>query len=83
MKTATVRDLRNAFPRIAEWIEEGESVEITRNGKRFARLVPTKPESPKQFKMPDIMKRLKEDFGDKVLDWEDLKKGIEISRGDS
>ena len=40
MKTATVRDLRNQFPLVARWIEEGESVEITRSGKPFARLAP-------------------------------------------
>jgi prevent-host-death family protein len=39
MKTATVSDLRNRFPLVAAWIEEGESVEITKAGKPFARLV--------------------------------------------
>jgi antitoxin (DNA-binding transcriptional repressor) of toxin-antitoxin stability system len=38
MKTATIRDLRNSFPTVAKWIEEGECVEITRSGKPFARL---------------------------------------------
>jgi antitoxin (DNA-binding transcriptional repressor) of toxin-antitoxin stability system len=38
MKTATVRDLRNRFPRIAAWIKQGQPVEITRAGKAFARL---------------------------------------------
>jgi antitoxin (DNA-binding transcriptional repressor) of toxin-antitoxin stability system len=43
MKTATVRDLRNKFPRVAAWIAEGEAVEITKAGKLFARLVPATP----------------------------------------
>jgi len=30
MKTATVRDLRNHFPRVAAWIAEGQPVDITR-----------------------------------------------------
>ena len=33
MKTATVRDLRNRFARVAAWIAEGEPVEITKAGK--------------------------------------------------
>ena len=83
MKTATVRDLRNSFPRVARWIEQGESVEITKNGKHFARLVPTPPSPQKGFRMPDVMKRLQEDFGSKVFDAEDLRKGLEMSRGNS
>lgn len=67
MKTATVRDLRNRFPRVASWIAEGEPVEITKNGKPFARLLPAVPEKPRRFKMPDIMARLKKDFGDRVF----------------
>jgi prevent-host-death family protein len=66
MKTATVRDLRNRFPRVASWIAEGEPVEITKSGKPFARLLPAVPERPRRFKMPDIMARLKKDFGDRV-----------------
>ena len=40
MKTASIRDLRNDFRRVAKWIEVGESVRIVRRGKPFARLVP-------------------------------------------
>ena len=53
MKTATVRDLRNRFPRVAAWIKQGEPVEITRAGKRFARLVPAESQKPRRFKMPE------------------------------
>ena len=68
MKTATVRDLRNRFPRVAAWIDEGEPVEITKSGKPFARLVPPAPEkTPKLVKMPDIMARLKGTFGDRIF----------------
>ena len=65
MKTATVRDLRNRFPRVAAWIAEGEPVEITRAGKLFARLVPP-AKTPKLVK-PDIMARLKETWGDRIF----------------
>jgi antitoxin (DNA-binding transcriptional repressor) of toxin-antitoxin stability system len=67
MKTATIRDLRNAFPRVAAWIAEGESVEITKAGKVFAHLVPPiAADNPKPVK-PDIMARLKETWGDRVF----------------
>ena len=46
MKTATVRDLRNHFADVAKWIEEGEQISITRNGKTFATLSPAKPAAP-------------------------------------
>lgn len=72
MKTATVRDLRNRFPRVAAWIDEGEPVEITKSGKPFARLVPAAPGKPRRFKMPDIMARLRANFGDKVYSAEEV-----------
>ena len=72
MKTATVRDLRNHFARVATWIAEGEPVEITKAGKIFAHLVPAKPEKPRRFKMPDIMARLERTFGDRVYSAEEV-----------
>ena len=82
MKTATVRDLRNHFPRVAAWIQQGQPVEITRAGKPFARLLPAKPPKPRRFKMPDILARLKRDFGDRVYDARDTARGLAESRGD-
>jgi prevent-host-death family protein len=82
MKTATVRDLRNEFSRLSSWIEDGETVEITKNGKPFAVLSPSSLPQKAEFKMPDFMARLKEDFGDKVYDSEDLARGLAESRGD-
>lgn len=40
MKTATVRDLRNHYSGLLEWIEAGEEIRITRRGIPVARLVP-------------------------------------------
>jgi prevent-host-death family protein len=74
MKTATVRDLRNRFPRVASWLAEGEPVEITKSGKPFARLLPAVPEKPRRFKMPDIMARLNRDFGDCVFSSKEIAK---------
>ena len=82
MKTATVRDLRNHFPRVAAWIEEGESVEITKSGKVFARLLPAVPKIPRKFKMPDITARLHRTFGDSCYDSSDIAQGLALSRGE-
>jgi len=82
MKTATVRDLRNRFPLVAAWIEQGESVEITKAGKIFARLMPAEPEKPRKFKMPDIMERLERTFGVASYDAADITRGLEASRGE-
>lgn len=62
MKRASVRDLRNAFPQVARWIEEGECVEITRSGKPFARLAPIPSASEKDLEIPKFMDRLAEYF---------------------
>jgi antitoxin (DNA-binding transcriptional repressor) of toxin-antitoxin stability system len=67
MKTATVRDLRNQFPRVAAWIENGEEVGITKSGKLFARLVPAAPAKQAKLVKPDIMARLKETWGDRIF----------------
>jgi prevent-host-death family protein len=82
MKTATARDLRNHFARIAAWIKQGEPVEITKAGKPFARLVPAVPEKPRRFKMPDIKERLDQTFGETCYDAADVARGLTASRGE-
>ena len=67
MKTATVRDLRNRFARVAAWIAEGEPVEITKSGKPFARLMPARKAKARKLVKPDIMAQLKETWGDRVF----------------
>jgi antitoxin (DNA-binding transcriptional repressor) of toxin-antitoxin stability system len=62
MKTATIRDLRNSFPTVARWIEEGECVEITRSGKPFARLEPIQVEPSTSLSMPDFLARMRQQF---------------------
>jgi len=66
MKTATVADLRNNFPRISALIDNGESVDITKRGRVVARLVPP-VDTPKKLVKPDIMAQLKEVWGDRVF----------------
>jgi len=47
MKTASVRDLRLHFPSVERWLAEGESVAITKSGKRIAMLTKSVPEPEK------------------------------------
>ncbi len=64
MKTASVADLRNRFPSVFRWIEEGETVELTKRGKIVARIVPAPKPKPRKFKMPDFAARAREIMGD-------------------
>ena len=61
MKTASVRDLRQNFPRVMAWIEDGEEVAVTLRRKVIARLVPEREASPAK---PDFKAR----FGKPVAD---------------
>ena len=67
MKTATVRDLRNSFARVSRWLEAGETIEVTKRGRVFARLFPVSPPKAGCAPKPDIMARLRADFGDFVV----------------
>ena len=65
MRTATVADLRNNFPRVFRWIEEGESVKVTKRGRVIARLVPVEQPRRKKLRVPDFLAIQKEIFGPK------------------
>ena len=56
MKTATVREIRNEFAKILNWVEDGEQVEITKRKRVVARLVPVKAK-PKKLEWPDFEAR--------------------------
>ncbi len=67
-RTATVRDLRNRFAAVAKWIEDGESVTITRSGAAFALLAPAREEKPRKVdwaarfkRRPPLGKKLSEE----------------------
>lgn len=64
MKTATVADLRNRFPSVYRWIEEGETVELTKRGKVIARIVPAPLAKPRKIKWPDFAAIRREIHGD-------------------
>jgi antitoxin (DNA-binding transcriptional repressor) of toxin-antitoxin stability system len=65
-KTATVADLRNNFRRVSAWIANGESVEIIRRGKNFARLTPAAAAPAKPTKV-DFKRQLRAVWGQKSL----------------
>jgi len=74
VKTATVRELRNEFPRIEAWVHEGESVNISKRGKVIATLVPALGAKASGQGLPkvDIMARLQETWGDRVFTMEQV-----------
>ncbi len=47
MNSATTADLRNHFRRISSWLDKGETVEILKHGKPYARLLPIGQAEPK------------------------------------
>ena len=65
MRTLSVREAQHGFAAMLDLVAAGEDVEITRRHRVVARVVPaTRPRT--RAKWPDIMARLREDFGDKV-----------------
>jgi prevent-host-death family protein len=73
MKTATIRDLRNEFARVSKWLEDGQTVQITKRGKPFARVVP----EPKAKKLLGCMvgtAKVPPDIDEPVnVEWEAMK----------
>jgi antitoxin (DNA-binding transcriptional repressor) of toxin-antitoxin stability system len=73
MKTATVADLRNNFRLVSSWIEHGETVQILKRGRTFAQLTAIRNDAvPKIIEKPDIMARLDEVWGDRVLSMDEV-----------
>ena len=65
MKTASVRDIRQNFPAVMRWIEEGENVAITMRRKIVARLIPERPPITRTAATPDFDVISKRIFGTK------------------
>jgi antitoxin (DNA-binding transcriptional repressor) of toxin-antitoxin stability system len=73
MKTATVADLRNNFRLVSSWIEHGETVQIVKRGRPFARLTGISEDAaPDRPPKPDVMARLTEVWGDRVFSMEEV-----------
>jgi antitoxin (DNA-binding transcriptional repressor) of toxin-antitoxin stability system len=81
MKTATVRDLRTKFPVLARWMDNGEPIEITRRGRVVAHLTPAAGVKAGKVKKPDIMKQLREIYGDYVIPEEEVKAILDYNKG--
>ena len=81
MKTASVRDLRQDFPRILAWLEAGEEVAITLRRQAVARLIPLPQKNQAKRPLPDITRRLQKVFGSKVIPDKTMRAIIEQDRG--
>ena len=46
MRSTTVRELRNNYSKVLEWVSQGEEVEVTRRGKAVAKVVPIASAEP-------------------------------------
>jgi antitoxin (DNA-binding transcriptional repressor) of toxin-antitoxin stability system len=67
MKTVTVRELRNSFPRLEAWLSEGEEIRIEKRGQPIAILTAWRPESATQIAKPDFAARRRAIWGDRVF----------------
>jgi antitoxin (DNA-binding transcriptional repressor) of toxin-antitoxin stability system len=65
MKTASLSDLRYGFEKIERLLDQGEEIQIIKQGRVIARLIPDGAEATKQA--PDFLARLRTIYGDKVL----------------
>jgi antitoxin (DNA-binding transcriptional repressor) of toxin-antitoxin stability system len=81
MKSASVRDLRQDFPRVLGWLRDGERVSITMRRKAIATIIPRirKNRVPKQ--MPNLTARLRKAFGDHVIQDEVVTSLMDQNRG--
>jgi antitoxin (DNA-binding transcriptional repressor) of toxin-antitoxin stability system len=67
MKTASVRDIRQNFPKVLAWISDGEQVAITLRRKVVARLVPEQVPVRIKAKAPDFSAISRQIFGEKIF----------------
>jgi len=67
MKTASVRELRQNFPRVMAWIADGEQVIVTMRRKVVARLIPEPETPPRDATAPDFAAISREIFGGRTF----------------
>lgn len=63
MKTVSAREVQHGFGRYLAKASRGESVVITRHGKKMARLVPVDDTDGKPLEWPDFEARLSRIYG--------------------
>jgi antitoxin (DNA-binding transcriptional repressor) of toxin-antitoxin stability system len=84
MTTVSIEDLELDFPRLQALLSQGEEFQISMENAVVARVVPEKttastaPVAQKPRVIPDFMARLKEIYGDRILE----PTGAEIVRMD-
>jgi len=81
MKTASVRDLRQNFPRVLAWLQAGEKVAITMRRQAIATLVPRAQKQRAQRPMPDLRTRLQKVFGHRVIPDQSMTAIMDQNRG--
>ena len=67
VKTTNIRELRHSTSAVLEWVEQGETVQITRRNKVVAILSPPQAEKPKRAIRRNFEKDLQEIFGDRIM----------------
>ena len=68
MKTTNIRELKHCTTTVLGWVEQGESVQITRFNKVVAVLAPPPvPETTGEIALPDYHARLARIFADRTL----------------
>ena len=82
MRTATVADLRNHFPKVVAWLDQGEEVEILRRGKPVACLIAPRSAKPSTPLKIDFAKQNKEIWGDRVFSMQEVEamRAFELER---
>ena len=70
MPSINLRQLRDT-PQLMSWLEAGHVVELRKRNRIVARIVPETPQ-PREVEWPDFAKRLKRNFGDRILPGADL-----------
>ncbi len=72
MKTASVRELRNHYNTLLDWVAEGEEVVITKRGKSVARLVPEPEKNEGEVDWSQSV-AMRDRTGEKMMTEEQLK----------
>lgn len=67
MKTATVRDLRNHYSKLLEWLGTGEEILITKRGKSIARLIPEPSLAPRRVDWSRSAAVTRDRSGERIL----------------
>ena len=81
MKTASVRDLRQDFPRILAWLQSGEEVAITLRREAIATLVPRARRKRGRRARPDLAARLRKVFGERLIPDPTMQALLDLNRG--